>query len=80
MANPAHPVPTEISSISFGFLTSEQVRRISVKQITNPVLFDALNNPTANGLYDPALGPTQRGDMSVHSPILDFLFGAEKKT
>lgn len=65
MADPANPVPTEATSVSFSFLSSDEVRRISVKQITNPLLFDALNNPTLGGFYDPALGPTRRADMSV---------------
>ena len=65
MADPANPVPTEATSVSFSFLSSDEVRRISVKQITNPLLFDALSNPTLGGLYDPALGPTRRADMSV---------------
>ena len=65
MADPAHPVSTAATSISFGFLSSEYVRRISVKQITNPQLFDNLNNPNLGGLYDPALGPIKRGDMCV---------------
>ena len=28
-----------------------------MKRISKPVLFDALNNPVPDGLYDPALGP-----------------------
>lgn len=59
----AHSIPTTIKSISFSFLTSEDVRRISVKQITNPTLLDDLNQPTTGGLYDPALGPVTKSDM-----------------
>lgn len=38
---------------------SEQVKQISVKRITNPLLFDPLNNAVPGGLYDPAMGPTE---------------------
>ena len=51
-------VQKEIASASFSFYDAEEVRKISVKRITNPVLFDGLNNAVADGLYDPALGPT----------------------
>lgn len=50
-------VSKEIVSTSFSFYDAEEARRISVKRISNPVLFDALNNPVLDGLYDPALGP-----------------------
>jgi len=71
--NIANPLPSTVTSISFSFLTSEDVRRISVKQIINPVLLDDLNRPNIGGLYDPALGPTERSDMSVSFHSLSLL-------
>lgn len=35
-----------------------QVRKLSVKRIVNPEIFDNLKNPRPDGLYDAALGPT----------------------
>ncbi len=32
------PIPSTVQSVSFSVLTTEDIRRISVKQITNPVL------------------------------------------
>lgn len=61
--NISHPIPSTVQSVSFSFLSSEDVRRISVKQIVNPVLLDDLNRPNAGGLYDPALGPSDRKDL-----------------
>ncbi|KAH9850735.1 beta and beta-prime subunits of DNA dependent RNA-polymerase [Lenzites betulinus] len=61
--NIAHPVPSSVASVSFSFLTTEDVRRISVKQIVNPVLLDDLNRPNIGGLYDPALGPSDKQDI-----------------
>ncbi|ETW83790.1 hypothetical protein HETIRDRAFT_314577 [Heterobasidion irregulare TC 32-1] len=61
--NIAHPVPSTVTSISFSFFTTEDVRRISVKQITNPILLDDLNRPNVGGLYDPSLGPAGRQDI-----------------
>jgi hypothetical protein len=58
-------VSSEVQSVSFSVLTTEDVRRISVKQITNPVLLDDLNRPNVGGLYDPALGPVYKQDMCV---------------
>jgi DNA-directed RNA polymerase I subunit RPA1 len=59
-------ITKEITSTSFSFYDAEEARRISVKRISNPVLFDALSNPVADGLYDPALGPIdQRGSCAT---------------
>ena len=63
--NISHSLPSTVSAISFSFLTSSDVRRISVKQIVNPILLDDLNRPNIGGLYDPALGPVERSDMCV---------------
>ena len=51
-------IQKEIASASFSFYDADEVRKISVKRITNPVLFDGLGNAVPDGLYDPALGPT----------------------
>ncbi|CAE6465127.1 unnamed protein product, partial [Rhizoctonia solani] len=58
-----HPIASHVKSVSFSFLNSQDIRRISVKQIVNPVLLDDLNRPNIGGLYDPALGPSERGDV-----------------
>ncbi|KAI8819176.1 uncharacterized protein EV422DRAFT_535387 [Fimicolochytrium jonesii] len=55
--NISNPVPKEVTSVAFSFLDNKDVRKLSVKQITNPILFDNLEHPTTGGLYDPALGP-----------------------
>ena len=65
MADPSHPIPSSATSVSFSFLSAEEIRRISVKQVSDPQLFDGLNNPTLGGLYDPAFGPLQRYDVLV---------------
>ncbi|CDH49468.1 dna-directed rna polymerase i complex largesubunit nuc1 [Lichtheimia corymbifera JMRC:FSU:9682] len=54
------PIGSEIDSVSFSFYEPHEIRKISVKQIINPVLFDTFGHPTKGGLYDPALGPYQR--------------------
>lgn len=50
------PVASYIGSVDFGFLTSEEVKSLSVKKIQNPTALDTLNHPTPGGLYDTALG------------------------
>ncbi|KAJ1959644.1 hypothetical protein GGI12_004229, partial [Dipsacomyces acuminosporus] len=55
--NIAQPVNSKISGVSFTFYEPSEVRKMSVKQVVNPVLLDALGNPTKGGLYDPAMGP-----------------------
>ena len=63
--NISQSIPSTVQSISFSFLTTEDIRRISVKQIVNPSLLDDLNRPNSGGLYDPALGPTDRNELCV---------------
>ncbi|KAJ1949702.1 hypothetical protein FBU59_001025, partial [Linderina macrospora] len=55
--NIAQPVNSKIAGVSFTFYEPSEVRRMSVKQVVNPVLLDSLGNPTKGGLYDPAMGP-----------------------
>ncbi|KAH9943303.1 beta and beta-prime subunits of DNA dependent RNA-polymerase [Epithele typhae] len=61
--NISHAIPSTVESVSFSFLTTEDVRRISVKQIVNPVLLDDLGRPNVGGLYDPSLGPSDKQDI-----------------
>lgn len=49
-------------SVTFGFHTAEDIRKISVVQITNPESFNALGHPTTGGLYDKLMGPADRKD------------------
>lgn len=64
-----------VEAVRFGFLTDEEVRRYSVKKITNPVLLDGVGRPVPGGLYDPTLGPMDDralcktcGQRSFHCP------------
>lgn len=70
--NIAHSIPSTVAGVSFSFLTSDDIRRISVKQIVNPVLLDDLNRPNIGGLYDPALGPSDRSDMLVSFSFIKY--------
>ncbi|KAK4662643.1 hypothetical protein QC763_605360 [Podospora pseudopauciseta] len=54
--NISQPVSSTLDSVDFQFLTSDEIRAVSVKRIENPVTFDTLLNPVPGGLYDPALG------------------------
>lgn len=50
------PVGAEITSIDFSVLTSDEIRKLSAKQVTNPTVLDNLGHPIQGGLYDLALG------------------------
>ncbi|ABN68025.2 alpha subunit of RNA polymerase I [Scheffersomyces stipitis CBS 6054] len=50
------PVGSEITSVDFGVLSDDEIRKLSAKQITNPTVFDNLGHPIGSGLYDLALG------------------------
>ncbi|TRY91177.1 hypothetical protein DNTS_006106 [Danionella cerebrum] len=46
-----------LEGISFGLFSAEETRKLSVKNITNFQLLDAVGSVARNGLYDLALGP-----------------------
>jgi DNA-directed RNA polymerase I subunit RPA1 len=54
--NVSQPVASAIEGVDFGFLSSVEIRELSVKRIQNPLTFDTLLHPVPEGLYDPALG------------------------
>ena len=58
--NTSQPVSSQIGAVSFGFLPSADIRRLSAKQITSANTFDTLLNPVPGGLYSAELG--QFGD------------------
>ncbi|TIC01852.1 beta and beta-prime subunits of DNA dependent RNA-polymerase [Wallemia mellicola] len=68
----AHPISSKPKSVSFGFLTTDEIKKISVKQIVNPSLLDNTGRPTVGGLYDPALGPSDRGDICATCGLTSF--------
>lgn len=51
MCVPRRP-PAQTSAIE-----RAQVKKISVKQITSPIIFDNVKNAVPGGLHDAALGP-----------------------
>lgn len=59
----------EIRGSAFSFFSDEEIRRMSVKRIDNPISYDNMRNPNEGGLYDPALGIWQRGDTYVLSKL-----------
>ncbi|XP_019937154.2 DNA-directed RNA polymerase I subunit RPA1 [Paralichthys olivaceus] len=46
-----------LEGMSFGMYTAEEIRKLSVKTITNFRFLDGVGNVAPNGLYDLALGP-----------------------
>ncbi|KAJ8262484.1 hypothetical protein GJAV_G00166990 [Gymnothorax javanicus] len=46
-----------LESMSFGMYSAEEIRKLSVKTITNDRFLDNVGNPATNGLYDLSLGP-----------------------
>lgn len=54
--NISQPIASSIEGVDFGFLSSAEVKKLSVKRIQNPITFDTLLHPIPDGLYDLALG------------------------
>ncbi|OMJ28106.1 DNA-directed RNA polymerase I subunit rpa1 [Smittium culicis] len=57
------PINSEIKSLKLNFYRPDEIRKISVKHIINPEMFDILGNPVLGGLYDPILGPFDKKDL-----------------
>ena len=58
--NTSQPVSSQIGAVSFGFLTSTDIRALSARRIVTATTFDTLLNPVPGGLYSAELG--QFGD------------------
>ncbi|RMZ89544.1 hypothetical protein DV736_g3224, partial [Chaetothyriales sp. CBS 134916] len=56
MAGLALPLASATSSVDFGRLSAEEIRRISVKRIHVTPALDSMLGPVPGGLYDPAMG------------------------
>ncbi len=54
--NISQPIASCIGSVDFGFLSSEDIKALSVKKVQTPTTFDTLLHPVPGGLYDAALG------------------------
>ncbi|XP_074641048.1 DNA-directed RNA polymerase I subunit RPA1-like [Tubulanus polymorphus] len=52
-----------ITGVSFNTYCAEDIKRLSVKEITNPNTFDSLGQSNYNGLHDSALGPLEFDDV-----------------
>ncbi|KAI1883829.1 hypothetical protein AGOR_G00236030 [Albula goreensis] len=46
-----------LEGMSFGMYSADEIRKLSVKTITNDRFLDNVGNPSINGLYDLSLGP-----------------------
>ncbi|XP_062988010.1 DNA-directed RNA polymerase I subunit RPA1 [Elgaria multicarinata webbii] len=46
-----------LTGLSFGMYAAAEIRKLSVKSITNPLFLDNAGTPSPNGLYDLSLGP-----------------------
>ncbi|KAG5680123.1 hypothetical protein PVAND_009648 [Polypedilum vanderplanki] len=57
------PVTLNIENVEFSVFNAEEIRKISVCKILNPISFDGLGNSTAGGLYDNRMGPLSRREL-----------------
>uniref|UniRef100_A0A3P8X3I2 DNA-directed RNA polymerase subunit n=1 Tax=Cynoglossus semilaevis TaxID=244447 RepID=A0A3P8X3I2_CYNSE len=52
-----------LHSMSFSMYSAEEIRKLSVKTVTNPRFLDAVGNMAPNSLYDLALGPADNKEV-----------------
>nr|XP_039269358.1 DNA-directed RNA polymerase I subunit RPA1-like [Styela clava] len=56
-------IPSKVlDGMKFTCYSSDEIRALSVKEVTNPQSLNFLLHPTENGLYDPVFGPPTRLD------------------
>ncbi|KAF7239017.1 DNA-directed RNA polymerase I subunit RPA1, partial [Varanus komodoensis] len=68
----AREVPwRRLTCLSFGMYTGVEIRKLSVKPITNPVFLDNAGTPSTNGLYDLSLGPLDNKEVCA-TCVQDF--------
>lgn len=59
-----------VKGLQFAPFSEAEIKKLSVRAITNPVSFDTLMHPTRGGLYDPALGPQERNETCTTCGLL----------
>ncbi|CAF1185064.1 unnamed protein product [Adineta steineri] len=57
-----YPSDTTIGGLLYSNYTSEEIRRLSVKELTSSQAIDRLGAPVSGGPYDLALGPFDKND------------------
>ncbi|XP_059472140.1 DNA-directed RNA polymerase I subunit RPA1 [Neocloeon triangulifer] len=55
-------VRKKIQKITFGLMSSDEIRKASVVQVTTPLSFDKFGAPLPGGLYDVLMGPSYERD------------------
>ena len=58
LQSPVGVLVNEAQAIQYSFYTADELRRLSVVQVTSSEQRDALNRPLPGGLYDSKMGPT----------------------
>ncbi|KAK1917846.1 hypothetical protein P3342_000563 [Pyrenophora teres f. teres] len=48
--NTHQPISSAINGVEFGFLTTKDIKALSVKRISNPITFDTTYHPVPGGL------------------------------
>jgi DNA-directed RNA polymerase I subunit RPA1 len=54
-----------VSGVSFSFFDEDEVKKQSVIKLVSTAKFDSLQQPLPGGLYDPAMGSTERDQKYV---------------
>ncbi|KAL7275542.1 hypothetical protein RUND412_001501 [Rhizina undulata] len=77
--NTSNPVVSEVESVDFTFMSTEDIQNVSVKQIINPMTFGhtipgAIPVPMVGGLYDPALGASDALRQRCSTCHLDYKY------
>lgn len=67
------PITTFIDRASFDLLSSVDIKRISVKKVTEPKSFEKLGAIHEDGLYSRALGPVKRFELCTTCGLNDVL-------
>ncbi len=52
-------VRKDVTSVSFGMLSTAEIRNLSCVECVSPLAFDALGNALPGGVYDLRMGPTE---------------------
>ena len=58
LSSPVGVLVAEAQAIQYSFYTADELRKLSVVQVTSSEQRDALNRPLPAGLYDSKMGPT----------------------
>jgi DNA-directed RNA polymerase I subunit RPA1 len=58
-------ITSKLDGAQFSFYTDQEIQKLSMTEIFNPVAYDEVNHPNKHGICDPAMGVSAMDKLST---------------